>query len=141
MTPEQLALVFQGKDGKSVLTAPRRVGVLLQNGQLLHGMGLLDSNGKVLRLEVDRVYLAHLTKPPRMVSIAFESIMAVTEDTSATPSAALPDDGQIGKTVIEAHAQGEKAAHDYQSQVQGLHRDEGGDATPASGTVELPKPV
>jgi hypothetical protein len=142
MTPEQLDIVFNPpRETRAALPPTRKVSVILTNGQVFTGMGVLDANAKLLRLEVERVALAHLTKKPTPLAIGYESILAITDNATATPASTVPDDGQIGKTVIEAQAQGEKAAHDYQSQVQGLHRDEGGDATPASGTVELPKPV
>ena len=142
MTPEQIDLIFNPHgEARAALPPSRKVSVILTNGQVFTGMGVMDANAKLLRLEVERVHLAHLTKKPTPVAIGYDAILAITDDATATPAEALPTEEQIGKTVIETRAQEGQAAHDYQSQVQGLRRDEGGDAAPASGTAELPKPV
>jgi len=94
MTPNQVTNVLRAINP---LNTPTRVSLLLNNGKLMEGDALPpDANG-LIKLSMERVAVAHLSKGPLIVFIDVTSINAITTDTLAVPSVAMTagKDGEV----------------------------------------------
>jgi hypothetical protein len=120
MKAMQFARVFQLIKTRTGTDAPYRVGILMMNGERVSGWAHPAEGNGLVRVDVDQVHLAHLTKPPIAVWLDVEAIQGVTDE--GILAAALPAAGQAIDSrkdgIPETHE--DTKAHDDQSKVQSL---------------------
>jgi hypothetical protein len=80
MNSTQVSAVFAKIKERTTKEAPYQIVLVLMHGERFGGLATpVDANGMV-RMEVDRVFDAHLSKPPAIVWFDINHIQAITDE-------------------------------------------------------------